>query len=280
MIYLILAIISSSSLALILKQGNVKNSNKAILINANYITASLLSFAFIFYNGTFTISLWALLFAIALGYVFAATFFIYSKAVGMAGTALATVSARLSVLIPVIFSIIIFGESPNVKMLIGFTLTLLTLYLFYLSLKKNSVNSKSNNAYLILILLLLGIGIVDFSMKIFERNFPIEEKATFVFLIFFTAFVYTLIHIRYKKITFEKDTFKLGLLLGLPNVLAIHFVLAALSDLPAIVVFPIQNIGVIVFTAVMAYLIWGEKINKYGILAIVTGVLSILLLKL
>jgi len=280
MIYLILAIISSSSLALILKQGNVKNSNKAILINANYITASLLSFAFIFYKGSFTISLEALLFAIALGYVFAATFFIYSKAVGLAGTALATLSARLSVLIPVIFSIIFYGESPDIKMIIGFVLTLFTLYLFYLSLKKNNVNTKSNNGYLILLLLLLGIGLVDFSMKIFERNFPIEEKATFVFLIFFSAFIYTLIHIFYKKIRFEKGTFRLGLLLGLPNVLAIHFILAALSQLPAIVVFPIQNIGVILFTAIMAYIIWREKINNYGIAALITGIISIILLKI
>lgn len=280
MIYLILAIISSSSLALILKQGNVKNANKAILINANYITASLLSFTFIFINGSFTISLWAFLFAIVLGYVFAATFFIYSKAVGLAGTALATVSARLSVLVPVIFSIIIYDETPNIKMILGFILTLITLYFFYLSLKKNNLNTNTTNVYLILILLLIGIGLVDFSMKIFERNFPLEEKATFVFLIFFSAFIYTLIHILYKKITFEKETFKLGLLLGLPNVLAIHFILAALSELPAIVVFPIQNIGVIVFTAVMAYLIWREKINNYGIAALIVGIISIILLKI
>ncbi len=120
MIYLILAIICSSSLALILKQGNVKKSNTAILINANYLTASVLSLAFVFYKGTLTISITAFLFALFLGYLFAATFFIYSKAVGLAGTALATVSARLSVLIPVLFSIILYGESLNIKMIICF----------------------------------------------------------------------------------------------------------------------------------------------------------------
>ena len=280
MIYLILAIICSSSLALILKQGNVKKSNTAILINANYLTASLLSIVFIFYKGTFTISLTAFLFATALGYLFAATFFIYSKAVGLAGTALATVSARLSVLIPVLLSIILYGESPNIKMILGFLMALITLYLFYLSLKNHNGSPHTKSSYIILIVLLLGIGLVDFSMKIFERNFPIEEKGTFVFTIFFSAFLYTLIYIIYKKIKFELHTFKLGLLLGLPNVLAIHFVLAALSELPAIVVFPIQNIGVIVFTAIMAYLIWKEKINNYGIAALIAGIISIILLRL
>jgi drug/metabolite transporter (DMT)-like permease len=280
MIYLILAVICSSSLALILKAGNVKKSNTAVLINANYLTASILSLVFIFYEGAFRLSLTAFLFALFLGYVFAATFFIYSKAVGLAGTALATVSARLSVLIPVLFSIILYGESPTVKMLFGFIVALLTLYLFYLSLKNHNGKTNSSGSYVTLLLLLLGIGFVDFSMKIFERNFPAEEKGSFVFTIFFTAFIYTLAHIVVKKIKFEKSTYKLGLLLGLPNVLAIHFVLAALSELPAIIVFPIQNIGVIVFTAVMAYIIWKERLNKFGIAAIITGIISILLLRM
>ncbi|MEP0862474.1 MAG: EamA family transporter [Ignavibacterium sp.] len=280
MIYLLLAIICSSSLALILKHGNVKKSNTAILINANYLTASVLSLVFVFYKGSLTISLQAFLFALFLGYLFAATFFIYSKAVGLAGTALATVSARLSVLIPVLFSIILYGESPNIKMIFGFGMALVTLYLFYLSLKNHDGKPHSKGSYLILILLLFGIGLVDFSMKIFERNFPSEEKGTFVFTIFFSAFVYTLGYILFKKIKFQSHTFKLGLLLGLPNVLAIHFVLAALSELEAIVVFPIQNIGVIVFTAIMAYIIWKEKINNYGIAALIAGIISIILLRI
>jgi drug/metabolite transporter (DMT)-like permease len=117
-------------------------------------------------------------------------------------------------------------------------------------------------------------------MKIFERTFPVEEKGFFVFSIFFSAFVYTFLYLIIKQIKFDKKTFKLGLLLGLPNVLAIHFVLAALSVLPAIIVFPIQNIGVIVITAVSAYLLFKEKINLYGKLAIAVGIAAILLLKL
>lgn len=280
MIFLILAIICSSSLALILKHGNVKNSNTVLLINANYLTASIISLVFIFGEGQFSISLLAFAFASALGFLFASTFFIYSKAVGMAGTALATVSARLSVLIPVLFSILLFGESPNLQMIIGFLLALVTLYLFYLSLKNHNSTSSSSKKYFYLILLLLGIGVVDFSMKVFEYSFNTVEKGTFVFIIFFSAFIYTLLYLMIKKISFENHTFRIGLILGLPNVLAIHFILLALSELPAIIVFPIQNIGVILLTAVMAYLIWKEKINNYGLAALITGVIAIIFLKI
>lgn len=280
MLYLLLTVICSSSIALILKFGNVKKSNTTILINANYITASVLSLIFILYKGNFYISIEAFLFALFLGYLFAETFLIYSKAVGFAGTALATVSARLSVLIPVVFSIILFNESPNLKMIFGFLIGLVTFYFFYLSLKKNNVNGHDKKAYLYLILLFTGIGAVDLSMKIFEISFESSEKPTFVFTIFFIAFLYTFIRIIFQKIKFEPHTFRTGLILGLPNVLAIQFLLAALSELPAIIVFPILNIGVIVFTALFAYLIWREKLNKYGIVAIISGIIAILLLKL
>ncbi len=280
MLFLIFAIICSSSLALILKQGHVKNANTVLLINGNYFTASFFALLFVIFKYGFDYSIGAVLFASALGILFAVTFVIYSKAISLAGTALATVSARLSVLIPVLFSILLFGESPNIKMIFGFALALVTLYLFYLSLKNHGTAEGRKGKYIYLISLLVGIGFVDFSMKIFEQNFPIAEKGVFVFTIFFSAFVYTLIYLLVKKIKFDKGTFSLGLILGVPNVLAIHFVLAALSELPAIIVFPIQNIGVIVITAIAAYLIFKEKINLYGKLAIAVGIAAILFLKL
>ena len=92
--------------------------------------------------------------------------------------------------------------------------------------------------------------------------------------------IYTSLYLIIKKIKFDKGTFNLGLMLGVPNVLAINFLLAALNELPAIVVFPVMNIGVIVITAVAAYLIWKEEINLHGKIALAFGIAAILLLKL
>lgn len=280
MIFLILAIICSTSLGLILKHGRVKNSNTVLLINANYLTASTIAFAFVIFKYGFNFSFQSLLFGLALGFLFVSTFLLFSKSISLAGTALATVSARLSILIPVVLSIIFFSESPNLKMLFGFVLALITLYLFYLSLKNHNAHLEAGNKYLYLFLLLVGIGFVDFAMKLFEHNFPKDEKGLFVFTIFGSAFIYTSTYLKVKNIKFDAGTYQLGLLLGIPNVLAIHFLLAALGELPAIIVFPIQNIGVIVLTAVAAYIFWKEQINLYGKIALAVGIAAILLLKL
>ncbi|MDT3696824.1 MAG: EamA family transporter [Ignavibacterium sp.] len=280
MIYLILTIICSSSLALILKYGSVRKTNTMLLINGNYLTASVFALGIIIFKGGFNFSLNTALFAAILGVIFAETFVIYSKAISFAGTALATVSARLSIIIPVIFSIVLFDEKPNQNMIAGFILVLLTLFLFYLSLKNHDSVANSVKKYFYLFLLLIGIGVVDFSMKIFERTFDIAEKETFVFLIFFFAFLYTLTRILSAKVKFDKQTYTIGLVLGLPNVLTIHFLLAALLTLPAIIVFPVQNIGVILLTAIGAYIFWKEKINLFGKIALIVGIAAIILLKL
>jgi drug/metabolite transporter (DMT)-like permease len=70
------------------------------------------------------------------------------------------------------------------------------------------------------------------------------------------------------------------MVLGVPNVFSTIFLLAALSLLPAILVYPFMNVGIILFTTVGAFLIWKEKLNRWGVLALASGLLAILFLSL
>ena len=81
MIYLILAMLCSSSLALILKHGHVKNNNTVLLINGNYATASLFSLAFIIFKYGYNFSIEVVVFGSLLGILFAGTFVLSSKAI-------------------------------------------------------------------------------------------------------------------------------------------------------------------------------------------------------
>ncbi len=68
--------------------------------------------------------------------------------------------------------------------------------------------------------------------------------------------------------------------MGVPNVFSTIFLLGALSQLPAIFVYPTINIGIIIFTAIGAYTIWKEKMNKVGIVALISGIVAILFLSI
>jgi drug/metabolite transporter (DMT)-like permease len=225
-------------------------------------------------------SLETFVFGTILGLLFVTAFFSFAKAVANSGTALATISSRLSVIIPIVFSIIIFNEEPSTLKLIGFAFTAVALVFFYFSLseKNNPINHKGK--FYLLLFVLIAIGMCDFSLKIYKSVRPQDEEKFFVFVTFFFAFIYSLLYIIFKKVKIDKRTFITGLGLGIPNVFSTIFLLAALSHIPAIVVYPTINIGIIILTAIGAYIFWREKLNKAGLAAMIAGLIAITFLSI
>jgi len=279
MLPLLLTILCSTSIALILKHSDTKQGNPIVLLAGNYLTASVIALILMLFKHT-SYTFETLIFGSLLGLLFVTSFFAFAKAVATAGTALATISSRLSVVIPIVFSIIIYNEKPSGLKLIGFLFTGITFVFFYFSLLKQNNPSSNKRKYLLLLFVLIAIGINDFSMKIFKNTKPESEEAFFVFTIFLFAFIYSALFIFIKKIKIDKKTFLTGIGLGVPNVFSTIFLLAALTNLPAILVYPAINIGIIILTAIGAYILWREKLNKAGIAALITGIIAIVLLSI
>ncbi|MBI9071894.1 MAG: EamA family transporter [Melioribacteraceae bacterium] len=280
MISLILTIFCSTSIALILKLNDSNKGNPIILLNGNYLAASVISLILILINSQFVFSWQSLLFGAFLAVFFVSSFFSFAKAVSVAGPALATVSSRLSVIIPVFLSIFIFNEIPGTFQYFGIALALLTIYLFYLSLKNIKHKKLTRLDYFYLFAVLIGIGIADFCIKIFQTWRPPAEKEFFLFSIFFFSFLLTGVIILFRKIPFERKTAFGGMILGIPNIFSTFFLIGALSALPAIIVYPTVNIGIILLTSLSAALIWKEKLNGYAKLALIVGSVAILFLSL
>ena len=134
--------------------------------------------------------------------------------------------------------------------------------------------------YFYLFAVLTGIGISDFCMKVFNHCRPNTEKELFLFSVFIFSFIYSAGLLWVKNIRFEKSTFLRGTVLGIPNIFSSFFLLGALAELPAILVYPVVNIGTILLTTIAAMQIWKEKLNKHGIWALVMGSISIILLSM
>ncbi len=280
MISLVLTIFCSTSIALLLKHNDSKSGNAIILLAGNYLTASLLGLLFLFLKQDIPFSSVPIFFGAILALLFVLSFFSFAKSVNAAGTALAVLSSRLSVVLPVILSVILYSETPGGSQYAGFLFVLLTILFFYLSLKKMGGEHLQLKDYFFLTILFLGIGINDFCMKVFNQMRPADEKELFLFSIFLFSFFYCALIILIKKLKFEKAAFFRGTFLGIPNIFSTFFLLGALAELPAILVYPLVNIGTILITTVAAMSIWKEKINKYGAAALALGGISIILLSI
>jgi len=280
MIALLLTILCSSSIALILKYNDEHDGNPLLLLAGNYFIAAIISFGFVLADDGATLSLETVIFGTLLAFLFVASFFAFAKAVSAAGTALATVSSRLSVIVPLLFSIVIYHEEPSVYQFVGIIIALITILLFYFSLKKDTTRKLHFMDYFYLLAVLIGIGLNDFAMKVFQQWRPLGEKPYFIFIIFSAATIYTFVVILFKKVPINKVVLIRGGILGVPNMFSTFFILLALAQLPAIVVYPMTNIGIILLTTLGAALLWQEKLNSYGKWALISGIIAIVFLGL
>ena len=280
MIALLLTVLCSSSIALTLKYNDTRNGNPLLLLAGNYFIAAFISFGFVMADKKAAVSTETLIFGTLLALLFVASFFAFAKAVGAAGTALATVSSRLSVIVPLLLSIVVYHEEPTTFQLIGIILAFITIILFYFSLRNESSRKLRFIDYFYLLAVLVGIGLNDFCMKVFQQWRPGVEKSYFIFIIFSAATIYTFFVIFIKRIRLEKIVLIRGGILGVPNMFSTFFILLALAQLPAIVVYPMTNIGIILLTALGAAIIWKEKLNMYGKWALISGIIAIIFLGL
>jgi drug/metabolite transporter (DMT)-like permease len=280
MIPLLLTIVCSSSIALILKYNDARNGDPLLLLAGNYFVAALISYIYVVTDHHTTISIETIVFGVLIALLFVVSFFAFAKAVSAAGTALATVSSRLSVIVPLLLSILIYHEDPNVYQFTGIFFAIITIVLFYFTLKSDRTKKLHFMDYFYLLAVLLGIGLNDFAMKVFQQWRPSTEKPYFMMIIFSAATIYTFIGILIKKVVLERTVLLRGAILGIPNMFSTFFILLALAQLPAIVVYPMTNIGIILLTTVGAAIIWKEKLNFFGKLALTSGIIAIIFLGL
>jgi drug/metabolite transporter (DMT)-like permease len=277
MIDLILTILCSASIVLILKADHSGGGERWWLLAGNYATAAGSGWLLTLGKATVWPSTEISFLALLLSGAFVLSFYLLSKSVAAAGASLSAVSSRLSVLIPVFFSILFFGEMLNAEKLLGLLFALATFISFAFAMQTHNGQGEKRQLWP-LIAVFFSLGLTDFSMKLFQELQNAGEKPIFLAILFSGAFLLTLAVTLLKKLPFHKKSFTLGLLLGLPNLFSSWFLIGALEQFPAVMVFPAVNVGIILTTALASALIWREIPNRWGKLAILFGIAGIIFL--
>jgi multidrug transporter EmrE-like cation transporter len=81
-----------------------------------------------------------------------------------------------------------------------------------------------------------------------------------------------------RRVPFDRSTFLLGLLLGLPNLFSTVFTLLALRGVPASIAFPFINLTVIFGSTLLALALWKEKLGPVATAGLVLAALALILL--
>ncbi len=305
MIYLFLAVICSSTIGIIFKISEQRGSNRYIVTSVNYFTAVLFSGYLLIKSGIQNVSLdwntdqffsrlavlfrsnssllslpdsaiWSVVLGIVTGWIYFIAFIYYQISVRKNGIALSGMFSRLGILVPMILSIIAWKEIPTMIQSVGIVLCLISIVLVNFKFKEGE-RFRINGS---LALLFCFFGVAIFCNKIFQKYAQLELKPLYLFCLFLSALLISLIaSIKFVRVV-KKGELLIGVAVGIPNLFASWFLIQALDQMKAAVVFPVFSAGAIILMTVVAVLFFKERINVKNGVAIILTALALVLINL
>jgi drug/metabolite transporter (DMT)-like permease len=265
-LYLCLGLLSSLSIALALRMFEHKGRDRTVVIASNYIVAGILAYLLL-EKAKLTTPVF--FFGAVLGLFFFVGFMAFSRAIKSKGVAASVTIGRLSLALPVAFSIFLWGEKPLPADIAG----LLLIFVIILTWE-----GKLGKVSPILLFLFLLFGLLDSAMKYFKLQFPATDDSFFLVIVFFSSMVWSWGYILFKRKKVKAGDMAAGLLMGVPNFFSSYFLLKALGHIPAYVVFPFLNVGMIILSALAGWLLFKEKLNRKKMILLLMGIAAVLVL--
>lgn len=284
MIYVLLAVICSVTVAVLLKLARARAINTQQLIVWNYPVAIGCTLLFLKPQlGGISLESLPLAQYIPLALLMPTLFIIIALSLQHAGLVKTEVAQRLSLFIPLLAAYFIFGEHFAWTRILGIVLGLLSIVCCISWHKQGQGQQASAGQIRYPLLVFVGMGIIDILFKQVAQH-PSIAYASSMFFIFVGAFIVALIYLLY-LIGIQKQALSLqavgwGIAVGafnFANILCYMQAHRALSENPS-VVFSAMNIGVIVLGAAIGYFFFKEKLtilNKIGLALAVVAVLLI-----
>jgi len=281
MIYLLLAILCSSLISIIIKLSKNYVNNKIMMFLMNYVVCTICSLFFIgnldeINNNEFVFPIW---FGIITGFGYLGCFLLLELNIRKNGVVLSSTFSKLGLIVPIFIAIVFYHDTPSIVKIIGIILAIIAIIIMNVEFKKKDINIKSFNIMnLLLILLLIFGGLTDASSTIFEHTSNFNLKGLFLFVIFFSALIISLIIllIEHKKISYKDILF--GICIGIPNYFSSFFLLNSLNSLNAVVVYPTYSVSTIVIITIVGVVFFKEKLKINEIIGMLIIITSIILL--
>ncbi|MBL7809342.1 MAG: DMT family transporter [Saprospiraceae bacterium] len=215
-------------------------------------------------------------YALILGLIFISGFNLAAQTVRHFGVTIGAIMQKMSILMTVPFAMLVYDESSGWTKITGFILALAAIVLVnWTETKKNediSILNKTMWWIPLLTWVLSGFLEVLF-VKVQKENLANTADPTFIITIFATAgcigLVTAIIGYGKNRLTWSWKNLAGGIALGIPNYGSMVFMLWALnSGLEGSFVFPVANVGIILFTTIGAVTLFHEKLSLINWLGI------------
>ncbi len=278
MVFLCLAILSSAAISLLMRLSANKVSAGRSMLSVNYLVCALLGGAYANFDlvcpevSGFPS---AVVMGAVCGVMLLGGFVLFQWNTAKNGIVLSSIFMKLGLLVPMAVSVLFFREMPTWMQITGFCLAVLAIVLINLK----SESSGSRFCWQLLMMLLMCGG-ADAMNKVFEVMGPGALSNQFLFYSFFVALVLCLALVVYKKERPGIRELLFGAAIGIPNFFSSKFLLLALEDLPAVVVFPTFSIATMLIATLAGVIFFKERLGKWQWIALGAILVALLLLNI
>lgn len=279
MFYLILAIVCSSMVQIVMRLSTDKVKGNMSMLAVNYAACMLIAAAYTGFGnllpqaeGLGTAGILGFL----QGLIYLLAFILLQFNDRRNGVVLSASFMKLGLLVPIVVSIVFFGEKPGLFHVIGFVVAIAAIILInYDPDKASPAGSKLG-----LIALLLVGGFVDVMAKIYQELGNPDLSSQFLLYTFAGALVLSLILMVWKKERPGKAELFFGILVAIPNYFSSKFLLAALAELDAVIMLPCYNVGTILVATLAGILLFHERLRRHQWIAMGAILVALVLLNL
>ncbi len=282
MLYLLTTTLLSTAIFIVFRLFKKFGIDNLQAIVANYIVAATTGFWL--YDKQLSLSQiinapWFGL-ILLIGVFFIGVFFLFALSTQKAGVAVTAVSSYMSVVIPTAAGFMMFGDVFGLQKFVGIVLALVALYL---ALAKEKGKNKIKIATIVLpLIIFFGTGANDLLMKIAQDRYPSYELPVMVATIFSVALaiglVLVLVQFFSGKTKLHLRSWLAGIILGLINFGSTYLLLKSMEFYDSSTLFPIRNTGVVGLSALVGFLLFGERPSRKNWAGIFLAIASIVLI--
>ena len=277
MLYLLLAILSSTAVAVLIRLSGKYSQNGMTMLAANYLmctaAAGVLAgwppipsgegLAFTVAAGAFS------------GVLYLLGFVLLRWTMARAGVVLPATFQKLGVMLPTLAAITVFRETPQWTQLAGVAIAAAAI----LVMQERSEKADRRNLPALLALLVVCGG-CDLMAKVFEHWGNAAHNDHYLLYTFVTAFLLCAALCLYKRQGITRGDVLCGLAIGVPNYMSARFLLRALTQLDGVVVYPTFSAGTIIAVTAVGVLCFREQISRRKALALAMVLTALVLLNL
>ena len=203
------------------------------------------------------------------------------------GVAVTSVAYKISLVIPFLFSLYLYHEHADLLKWTGVAIALTAVVLTCWPSKKVQTSGKSASplVWIAPLALFAGSGLLDTMIKYVEQGY-INEKNQDAYLVsaFFSAGISGTLLLLFlfstRRLQFSWKAVIAGIAIGVPNYFSIWCLIRALKGFEgnSSSIIPVNNMGIVLVSAVVAWLFLHEKLSKANWAGIILSLAAIALI--